>query len=132
MIVLRHRDSANDLKYLFFLELSQIFLKIVSTTAHFFASNHRYKSTPNRLTLLRNIFFKKRGKTLINNRSSFDIAKQQQQVPIDEEKLRTLCLQHNIWNHFGVARKEFLAFSEVKQMQLLRKFYFDLMPTLST
>ena len=61
-----------------------------------------------------------------------NIVKQQQQAPIDEEKLRILCLQHNIWDHFGVAREKFSAFSEVKQMQLLRKFYFDLVPTLST
>ena len=61
-----------------------------------------------------------------------NIVKQQQQAPIDEEKLRILCHQHNIWDHFGVAREEFSAFSEVKQMQLLRKFYFDLVLTLST
>ena len=61
-----------------------------------------------------------------------NIVKQQQQALIDEEKLRTLCLQHNILDHFGVAREEFSAFSEVKQMQLLKKFYFDLVPILST
>ena len=61
-----------------------------------------------------------------------NIVKQQQQAPIDEEKLRILCLKHNIWHHFGVAQEEFSAFSEVKQMQLLRKFYFDLVSTLST
>ena len=61
-----------------------------------------------------------------------NIIKQQQQALIDEKKLIILCLQHNIWDHFGVAREKFSAFSEVKQMQLLRKFYFDLVPTLST
>ena len=61
-----------------------------------------------------------------------NIVKQQQQAPIDEGKLRILYLQHNIWDHFSVTREEFYAFSEVKQMQLLKKFYFNLLPTLST
>ena len=65
MVVLQHRDSASDLKYLCFFELSlSEFFKncllaptvLVSTTAHFFASNHRYKSMPNHLNLIRNIF----------------------------------------------------------------------------
>ena len=61
-----------------------------------------------------------------------NIVKQQQQAPIDEEKLRILCLQHNIWDHFGISHKEFSAFSEAKQLQLLRKFYFDFAPSLVT
>ena len=61
-----------------------------------------------------------------------NIVKQQQQVPIDEEKLRILCLQRNIWYHFGISRKEFSVFPEAKQLQLLRKFYFDLAPSLAT
>ena len=64
MVVLRHQDSADDLKYLCFLSSLSDFFKncllaptvLVSTTAHVFASNHRYKSTPNRLNLIRNIF----------------------------------------------------------------------------
>ena len=61
-----------------------------------------------------------------------NIVKQQQQAPIDEEKLRILCLQHNIWDHFGISREEFSVFPEAKQLQLLRKFYFDLVPSLVT
>ena len=45
-----------------------------------------------------------------------NIVKQQQQAPIDEEKLRILCLQDNIWDHFGISHKEFSAFSEAKQL----------------
>ena len=53
-----------------------------------------------------------------------------QQASKDEEKLRILCLQHNIWDHFGISLKEFSAFPEAKQLQLLKKFYFDLAPSL--
>ena len=60
-----------------------------------------------------------------------NIVKQQQQTLIDEEKLRQLCFYHNIWDHFGVSRKEFSALPEAKQLQLLRKFYFDLEPSLA-
>ena len=60
-----------------------------------------------------------------------NIVKQQQQMSIDEEKLRQLCFHHNIWDHFGVSREEFSALPEAKQLQLLRKFYFDLEPSLA-
>ena len=43
-----------------------------------------------------------------------------------------LCLQHNIWDHFGISRKEFSALPEAKQLQLLKKFYFDLALSLVT
>ena len=56
----------------------------------------------------------------------------QQQAPIDEEKLRILCTRQNIWDHFRLAREDFSALSEAKQLQMLRKFYFDLLPTLSS
>ena len=55
----------------------------------------------------------------------------QQQTPIDEEKLRILCMRQNIWDHFGIAREDFSALSEAKQLQMLRRFYFDFLPTLS-
>ena len=55
----------------------------------------------------------------------------QQQAPIDEEKLRLLSLNHNIWDHFGFSREEFSALPEARQLQLLRKFYFDLVPSLA-
>ena len=54
-----------------------------------------------------------------------------QQAPIDDEKLRILCTHKNIWNHFGIAREECSTLSEAKQLQMLRKFYFDLLPSLS-
>ena len=60
------------------------------------------------------------------------IVKQQQQALIDKEKLRIPYLQHNIWDNFGISRKEFSVFPEAKQLQFLRKFYFDLAPSLVT
>ena len=54
----------------------------------------------------------------------------QQQAPIDEEKLGILCLYQNIWDHFGIARQEFSALPEAMQLQMLRKFYFDPVPSL--
>ena len=56
----------------------------------------------------------------------------QQQAPIDEEKLRISCTRQNIWDHFGLAREDISALSEAKQLQMLRKFCFDLLPTLSS
>ena len=55
----------------------------------------------------------------------------QQQAPINEEKLSILCTWHNMCDHFGLAREDFSALSEAKQLQMLRKFYFDLLPALS-
>ena len=43
----------------------------------------------------------------------------QQQTPIDEEKLRILCMRQNIWDHFAIAREDFSALSEAKQLQML-------------
>ena len=60
-----------------------------------------------------------------------NIVKQQQQMPIDKEKLRQLCFHQNIWDHFGVSREEFSALPEAKHLQLLRKFYFELEPSLA-
>ena len=54
----------------------------------------------------------------------------QQQAPINEEKLRILCARQNIWDYFEL-EQDFLALPESKQLQLLRKFYFDLLPSLS-
>ena len=50
----------------------------------------------------------------------------QQQTSIDEKKLRILWM-----DHFGIAREGFSALSQAKQHQVLRRFYFDLLPTLS-
>ena len=43
----------------------------------------------------------------------------QQQTPIDEEKLRILCMRQNIWDHFAIAPEDFSALSEAKQLQML-------------
>ena len=55
----------------------------------------------------------------------------QQHAPIDEEKLRILCSQQNVWDHFGLDREDFSMLSEAKQLQMVRKFYFDHLPNLS-
>ena len=56
--------------------------------------------------------------------SILGIAQQQQQTPIDEDKLRVLCAQKNVWNYFWLDREDFLNLSETKQLQLVREFYF--------
>ena len=56
----------------------------------------------------------------------------QQQAPIDEEKLKILCTRQNIWDYFGLEREDFSALPESRQLQLLRKFYFELLPSLSS
>ena len=55
----------------------------------------------------------------------------QQQTPIDEEKLKLLCSQQNVWDYFGLKREVFWALSEAKQLQMVRKFCFEQMPKLS-
>ena len=50
------------------------------------------------------------------------VQQQQQQTPIDQDKLRVLCAQ-KVWDYFGLDREDFLNLLDVKQLQL-RKFYF--------
>lgn len=50
----------------------------------------------------------------------------QKQTPIDEEKLILLCLHCYIWGHFGITQEESCSIPDQKQLQMLRKFYFDL------
>ena len=57
--------------------------------------------------------------------SILGIVQQQQQTPIDEDKLRVLCARKNVWDYFGLEREDFLNLSEAKQLQLVRKFYFE-------
>ena len=52
----------------------------------------------------------------------------QKQMPIDEEKLRILCSRKNVWDHFGLDREVFLMLSDTKQLQMVRKCYFDNLP----
>ena len=49
----------------------------------------------------------------------------QQQTPIDKEKLKLLCSQQNVWGYFGLEREVFSALSEAKQLQMLRKFFLN-------
>ena len=37
----------------------------------------------------------------------------------------------NIWDHFGISREEFSSLPESRQLHLLRKIYFDHLPSLS-
>ena len=59
--------------------------------------------------------------------SILGIVKQQQQMPIDEDKLRVLCARKNVLDYFGLDR-DFLNLSEAKQLQLVQKFYFENLP----
>ena len=53
------------------------------------------------------------------------VQQQQQQTPIDEDKLRVLCARKNVWDYFWLDKEDFLNLSEAKQLQLVRKFYFE-------
>ena len=55
----------------------------------------------------------------------------QQQTPIDEERLRILCSRKNVWDHFGLDREVFLTLSDAKQLQMVQKFYFENLANLS-
>ena len=57
--------------------------------------------------------------------SILGIVQQQQQTPIDEDKLHVLCARKNVWDYFGLDREDFLNLSKAKQLQLVRKFYFE-------
>ena len=48
--------------------------------------------------------------------------------PIDKEKLRIICTECNIWDHFKMSREHFSSIPEHKQMKLLHRFYNDLEP----
>ena len=52
----------------------------------------------------------------------------QESQPIDEEKLRFICTKRNIWDHFKMSREKFDSFSDDEKMQMLRRFYSDLVP----
>ena len=56
--------------------------------------------------------------------SILGIVQQQQQTPIDQDKLRVLCTRKNVWDYFGLDREDFLNLLDTKQLQLVRKFYF--------
>ena len=49
----------------------------------------------------------------------------QEEATMDEDKLRALCSRKNIWDYFGIKKDTFLNLSEVKKMQLTKKFYFE-------
>ena len=63
--------------------------------------------------------------SILSNIALGTVQQQQQQTPIDEDKLRVLCAQKNIWDYFGLDREDFLNLSEAKQLELTRKFYFE-------
>ena len=49
----------------------------------------------------------------------------QQEVTMDEDKLRILCSRKNIQDYFGIEKDAFLNLTEAKQIQLTKKFYFE-------
>ena len=63
--------------------------------------------------------------SILSNIAFGTVQQQQQQTRIDEDKLRVLCAQKNIWDYFGLDREDFLNLSEAKQLELTRKCYFE-------
>ena len=57
--------------------------------------------------------------------SIISIVQQHHQTPINEDKLRILCAQKNVWNHVGLEKEDVLSFPDAKQLQLVRKFYLE-------
>ena len=51
---------------------------------------------------------------------------QQESQPIDEEKLKFICTKHNIWDHFKISKAQIVSFTDDEKMQMLRRFYTDL------
>ena len=50
----------------------------------------------------------------------------QESQPIEEEKLKFICTKHNIWDHFKMSKTEYASFSDDEKMQMLKRFYTDL------
>ena len=42
--------------------------------------------------------------------SIISIVQQHHQTPINEDKLRILCAQKNVWDHVGLEKEDFLSF----------------------
>ena len=49
----------------------------------------------------------------------------------NKDKLRVLYARKNVWDYFGLHREDFLNLSEAKQLQLVRKFYFENLSSIS-
>ena len=52
----------------------------------------------------------------------------QESQPIEEEKPKFICTKHNIWDHFKMSKAEYASFSDDEKMQMLKRFYNDLVP----
>ena len=52
----------------------------------------------------------------------------QESQPIEEEKLKFICTKHNIWDHFKMSKTDYASFSDYEKMQMLKRFYTDLVP----
>ena len=57
----------------------------------------------------------------------FNIIHQEPQ-PIDEEKLKLIYTNHTIWDHFKMPREKYASYSDDEKMQMLKRFYADLVP----
>ena len=49
----------------------------------------------------------------------------QQEATMDEDKLRALCSQKNVWDYFGIEKDTYLDLSGAKKIRLTNKFYFE-------
>ena len=48
--------------------------------------------------------------------------------PINKEKLKFICTKHNIWDHFKLSKVQYASYSDHEKMQMLKRFYTDLVP----
>ena len=48
--------------------------------------------------------------------------------PINKEKLKFICTKHNIWDHFKLSEVQYASYSDHEKMQMLKRFYTDLVP----
>lgn len=52
----------------------------------------------------------------------------QEPQPIDEEKLKLIYTKHTIWDLFKMPREKYASYSDDEKMQMLKRFYADLVP----
>ena len=50
----------------------------------------------------------------------------QEPQPIDEEKTKFICTKPTIWDDFKMSREKYASYSNDEKMQMLKRFYADL------
>ena len=57
-----------------------------------------------------------------------NIAESSHEAQIDEEKLKFICSKHNMWDYFKMKKSRYLSYSNNEKMQVLNRFYNELVP----